>query len=140
MKHRAATEEFARDSLENLLFGLCRFHEITRAWPRRITVVSWEFKRSRFDFHRESIRFPANRFNYDGPNDPFSVSDALDGERRFVEGFRADPYASAGILAERRRIRNPFLRTPPYSFTCPEVAALLAWQGPAPFPGLLPWD
>lgn len=29
---RAVTEEYARDSYENLLFSLCRFHELTGGW------------------------------------------------------------------------------------------------------------
>ena len=34
--HRSAfTEEHARDSYENLLFSLCRFHELTGAWCAR---------------------------------------------------------------------------------------------------------
>ena len=32
VRDRAFTEEHARDSYENLLFSLCRFHEITGAW------------------------------------------------------------------------------------------------------------
>src|SRR5262249_48214747 len=38
-RERATTEEFALDSFENVLFSLCRFHEFTGGWPRRITVV-----------------------------------------------------------------------------------------------------
>eukprot|EP00850_Spirogloea_muscicola_P000141 SM000001S04543 [mRNA] locus=s1:841502:842944:- [translate_table: standard] len=37
---RALTEEFARDSLENLLFSICRFHELTGAYPNNITVCA----------------------------------------------------------------------------------------------------
>ena len=37
--------EQARDSLENLLFSLCRFHELVDAYPWRVTVVSFGFKR-----------------------------------------------------------------------------------------------
>ncbi len=46
-------EEHARDSLENVLFSLCRFYEITGRWPRRITVVGFAYKARRFvEFHR----------------------------------------------------------------------------------------
>lgn len=137
---RAVTEDFARDSLENLLFGMCRFREVTGAWPSRVTVVTWEFKRARFDFHRQTIRYPVERFTLDGPNNPRNLADSLEGERRFVEAFRQDPYASDGILAERRRTRNPFQRQPPYEKTCPGAAGLLAWPGPRLFDGPLPWD
>ena len=137
---RATAEEFARDSLENLLFGICRFYEVAHAWPERVTVVSWAFKRPRFDFHRDTIRFPPDRFVFDGPNDPRSVTTALAGEQQYVDAFRSDPYASGGILAQRRAARNPFHRNPPYPATCPAVAGLLQWHGPDPFPHSLPWD
>jgi len=45
---RSTTEEFARDSLENLVFGICRFRECVRRIPAIVRVVSWEFKRKRF--------------------------------------------------------------------------------------------
>src|ERR1035438_186363 len=38
---RATTEEFARDSFENVLFGLCRFWECIRRKPDTLTVVGW---------------------------------------------------------------------------------------------------
>ena len=60
---RVTTEEYARDSYENLLFSICRFYEVTGAYPEDITVVGYEFKRERFEtVHREAIRFPKSRF------------------------------------------------------------------------------
>ncbi|GER38765.1 polyketide cyclase/dehydrase and lipid transportsuperfamily protein, partial [Striga asiatica] len=38
VRNRALTEEHARDSFENLLFSLCRFRELTGAYPQNITV------------------------------------------------------------------------------------------------------
>ena len=53
MRRRAHTEEFARDSFENLLFSLCRHRELTGGYPQRLTVVSLPFKRERFEtLHR----------------------------------------------------------------------------------------
>src|SRR5262245_13363786 len=34
---RAVTEEFARDSFENLLFSICRFFEMVGAWPKSVS-------------------------------------------------------------------------------------------------------
>lgn len=60
-------EEFARDSYENLLFGIARFYEITGKYPKKITVVGFEYKRERFEtIHRHAIRFPVSDFNYIG--------------------------------------------------------------------------
>src|SRR3712207_6938034 len=37
---RTTTEEFARDSFENVLFAICRFKEWTSRYPQKIDVVS----------------------------------------------------------------------------------------------------
>lgn len=66
-EERAFTEEFARDSFENVLFSIARFKELTGHPPRNITVVGYEFKRERFvGLHRTAIQFPSDRFNYIG--------------------------------------------------------------------------
>lgn len=60
-------QEHARDSFENLLFGLCRFHELTGAYPAHVTVVSYSLKKRRFvDLHRAALRWPANLFHFIG--------------------------------------------------------------------------
>lgn len=41
---RAVTEEYARDSYENLLFSFCRFHELTGTW--RVETSPFSFPRS----------------------------------------------------------------------------------------------
>lgn len=41
MRGRAFTEDRARDSLENLLFGLCRFYELTGRYPDFVVVRAW---------------------------------------------------------------------------------------------------
>lgn len=62
MKERMITEEYARDSHENLIFSICRFSEMTGNYPDQITVVGFEFKRKRFeDIHRYSISYPIEK-------------------------------------------------------------------------------
>lgn len=59
LRGRMVTEEYARDSYENLLFSICRFSEMTGNYPDKITVVGFEFKRYRFEnIHRQAIRYP----------------------------------------------------------------------------------
>ena len=41
VRGRAFTEDRARDSLENLLFGLCRFYELTGRYPDFVVVRAW---------------------------------------------------------------------------------------------------
>ncbi len=116
---RAATEDFARDSFENLLFGLLRFGELTGTFPERVTVVGWAFKRERFDLHRAAVGFPTEKFDYRGVNDPADLAGALAGEAKTIELFKADPRGETGVLAEKRRQRNPFGRVAPYVQTSP---------------------
>ena len=43
---RATTEEFARDSFENLLFGICRFKECVGQYPERVHLPAGHLKRN----------------------------------------------------------------------------------------------
>jgi hypothetical protein len=136
----ATTEEFARDSLENVLFGLCRFREVTGRYPKQITVVSWAFKAERFALHRAALRWPASNFAFVGANNPDDLAGALAGEAAHaLAPFRLDPYGSHPPLSHKRNQRTPFQRHPSYPLTCPEVAGLLRHGGPEIYAGPLPW-
>jgi hypothetical protein len=137
---RAITEEFARDSFENLLFGICRFRECTSRYPDRVTFVSWKFKRERFELHRAAILWPRERFSYYGVNDPDDIAQALAAEQQTAAGYAADPYSSFPEFEGKRQSRNPFLRQHGYFISCPEAAALFLHRGPERFAGPLPWS
>ena len=56
VRDRAFTEEHSRDSLENIVFSLCRFYELTGNYPEKLTIVSYDFKEQRFlDVHRAAL-------------------------------------------------------------------------------------
>lgn len=115
---RATTEEFARDSLENLVFGICRFRECTGNTPTAVTVVSWAFKQARFDLHRATIGFPAEHFHFVGANNPQDLDAAVAGEERFaLAHFREDPWGVGPVLGKKREERNPFRRQHGYVIT-----------------------
>lgn len=60
-------QEHSRDSYENVVFGLCRFFELTGHAPKKITVVSYSFKEERFaDLHMQAIRWPRSKFRFLG--------------------------------------------------------------------------
>ena len=136
---RCTTEEFARDSFENLLFGICRFREFTGRYPQRVTMVSWRFKERRFDLHRQAIHWPAERFAYAGANDPDDLDQALAAESANTAKYVADPYSSSAEFRAKREWRNPFRRQHGYFTSCPELAPLLGYEGPQTFSGELPW-
>lgn len=145
IENRTFAEEYARDSFENVLFSICRFHQITGRYPRRIKVVSFAFKRDRFiTLHRRAIRFPFHRFEYIGI-DP-SVGHGFRGvaarERSSAMGpFLADPYGcNSRVLVAKREQRNPYLRYHPYPQGCPELRDLFFHCSRSWFTGPLPWD
>lgn len=149
---RATTEEFARDSFENLLFGICGFRETVGYYPRKVTVVSWAFKESRFELHRRAICFPKGSFVFKGVNDPVDLDKAKQGESKAVADFEKDPYGTRKnqgekdkdgklikYLGDKRNDRNPFSRQPPYTVSCEEVRGLLQHLGPDWYTGMVPW-
>lgn len=133
---RATTEEFARDSYENLLFSICRFHEWTGRYPTRISVVSWPFKAARFDAHRSALRFPEGRFKFLGYGEPSDVTAADSGEARTLASFAEDPFGTG--MNNQRMQRNPFNRFNPYAMSCPELRTLLLDPGAA-YSSAFPW-
>ncbi|CAG8435840.1 13395_t:CDS:2 [Rhizophagus irregularis] len=133
---RIITEEYARDSYENLLFSICRFNEYTNSYPRNITVIGFQFKKKRFsELHRFALKFPLDRFNYIGI-DPDNTSPL----GRFVG---EDLYGCHGKLLDKKLTRNPYRRSHPYQISCPELSPLLNYcpeDRIQLYPDTLPWE
>mmetsp|Transcript_18954 Transcript_18954/g.37920 ORF Transcript_18954/g.37920 Transcript_18954/m.37920 type:complete len:339 (-) Transcript_18954:17-1033(-) len=148
VRARTVTEEFATDSYENVLFSICRFHEITGAYPRHITVVSFSFKQRRFeDMHAYALRWPSERLSYVGVDPPpktgFDLAFQTKGELENAASlFESDLYGChSERLVKKRESRNPYSRTPSYERTCGhEMKELIKYCGPSLFQGNLPWD
>lgn len=142
VRQRAHLEAQARDSFENLLFALCRFHELSGSYPERVTVVSFGFKRWRFEeLHRAAVRFPRTRFAFEGIDPPHLSPSVLAGERAHsARPFMFDPYGcrTQGLL-DKRASRNPFRRSVSYPLGCPELSDLMAHCEQGIFRGSLPW-
>jgi hypothetical protein len=136
---RATTEEFSLDSFQNLLYGICRFREFRGAYPDRVVAVGWKFKGPRFDVHRRALRFPADRFRYEGVNDPDTLEQNLSFEKARTALFERDPYGVTPDPAQKREARNVFRRQHGYRESCPELEALLGHRGTEVFAGPLPW-
>lgn len=128
---RLTTEDFALDSFQNLLFSIARFKEFTGRYPDRVSIVGYEFKKSRFEkLHRTAIRWPETKFAYYGinPDDLDHVRIASNGEREngFIP-YSKDSYGCHPPLIEKRRQRNPFRRFHSYHLSAPELNQLLDW-------------
>lgn len=137
VRARTVTEEFATDSFENFMFSICRFREITGHYPEKISLVSFTFKRQRFEtLHANALNWPLDRFHYVGIDPPsstgFDLVESSEGEKNnSLLPFKSDPYGChSEILQQKRKERNPFSRTAPYELTCPEMTAVLRYCGP----------
>lgn len=143
---RVTTEEFARDSYENLLFSVARFHEVTGGYPEKISVVGFLFKQERYsDIHCKAIRFPKSRFTYHGIDPPGLDGEDLSGESSNAKLlFQQDLYGCKNqVLVSKKKGRNPGRRRHGYELTSPELAELLNYcpkDGATVYPGKLPWD
>jgi hypothetical protein len=133
--------------LRRRMFSICRFREVTGRYPKKITIVSFSFKRRRFEtLHAPALRWPPNDFVYVGvdpsPTTGFDLERATEGERQNAAApFEKDPYGChSPVLQQKRKERNPFSRTAPYPLSCPEMKDLLNYCGPDLFPPEhLPW-
>ena len=123
VSERCILEECARDSFENLQFGIARFQQHFSQLPSHVTITGWRFKRERFDLHRIAIGWPLDRFTYCGVDDPADLPSALAGERRAVESYRKDPLGIGQELQAKREQRNPFGRQHGYTLGTIAVAA-----------------
>jgi hypothetical protein len=144
VRDRAYTEDHARDSFENLLFGLCRFYELTGHYPASVVVISYEFKRERFsELHRAALRWPGHRFDFVGT--PAVTEGAEVGESITYDEFEKDPYGCGTVLGKKRMLRDPFADGGYSGERCPDLAELLKYCGGGStarvlFQGEVPWD
>lgn len=123
LKHtdvKMATEPFARDSLENVLFSLARFHQLARRFPSRIAVISFAVKGARFELHRDDLGIVSTAFDFLGIGNPAGYTDAQCRENDAVAEYQEDPYGTKGDSAKKRRRRDPYgvsTRDRPYKDT-----------------------
>ncbi|KAK6198802.1 uncharacterized protein RJT21DRAFT_122441 [Scheffersomyces amazonensis] len=135
---RISTEEYARDSFENVIFSICRFYELFNKYPDKITIIGFEFKRDRFlKYHLyEALNFPLHRVKYIGnsptPKDLSDIEkqiyfkDLDDSEYKFaVKFFQEDWYGIRKPLASKKASRNPFKRWHGYAHSNPSLSKFL---------------
>lgn len=127
VRERATTEEYARDSFENLLFALYRFHQCTGKPPTDVLVCGFAFKSKRYHDHYKTILSNSDsrvigeemKFKYLGVNNPPDYmlngeNGSLTGEQLTRSLFSRDPLGTGEILSTKRLIRDPFVRGNPY--------------------------
>lgn len=123
---RVWLEEYARDSFENVLFALCRYHQVNGRFPDSLTVVGFQFKRKRFcDLHLALLNW-TNPVTYIGNEpDPKELSES-DRQKYFedleasehtfaVQLFEDDWFGARGKLLAKKLARDPFKRVHGYN-------------------------
>lgn len=127
---RVTTENYARDSFENVIFLICRFYEVFKRYPEYITIIGFEFKRERFlNLHlSQALRFPRDRVYYIGnsPNPNHLTKEEKDKYfedlrsseyRNAVQEFRKDWYGVQDVLMSKKEKRNPYSRLHGYTMS-----------------------
>jgi hypothetical protein len=87
---RILLEEYATDSLQNILFSILLFRRTVGQYPRNIRVITHAFKTKRvLELHAPALRWPTERFQVQGI-DPVMSSQELD---ETLEGEEEEGYA-----------------------------------------------
>lgn len=144
---RILTEDFARDSFENLMYSLCRFREFTGRYPLNVTVVGLALKQFRFtELHRKALGFPRETFKYVGIDGVVTNDELKKGEFvHAVKPFSSDMYGCRGSLLKKKISRDPMRSSHGiigYQHVCPEMSELLRFCGNengSIYDGVLPW-
>lgn len=124
---RAVTEEFARDSLENLIFSTCRFRQITGKQPRKVTVVGFPFKSRRFrELHRKAAQLAPDNFEYVSVEGNAPGYDQRDISDDAFDDFKVDLFGCGPKLSGKRLSRNPYHAQHGYLEACPEMRSILS--------------
>lgn len=117
---RSTTEEFARDSLENLIFSLCRFRMVTGRMPAKVTVVGFPFKARRFaELHRKAAGIDPDAFAYIPVKVPGFPQDRIIDDAH--GDFANDLFGCGPKLSSKRQLRNPYHEHHGYLNACPEL-------------------
>lgn len=116
---RVGFEIYARDSMENVLFGIAKFYQEWGIWPEKMTVISWEFKRERFGEHWKTVRRECEdgrlfeekvkdvAWEFVGVGAPVDLDGTMRGEMRAMELFKTDPFGLGGKLMGKKIERDP---------------------------------
>lgn len=111
IRGRILLEEYATDSLQNLLFSILLFRRTTGRYPKHIRLVTHAFKTKRFlELHAPAIRWPEDRIQVQGIDPVMSSSEldaTLDGEEEFgYAPWDDDPMGTGERLSSKRKQRG----------------------------------
>jgi hypothetical protein len=137
---RTTTEEFSLDSYHNCLYGLARFAECTGRLPLRLTIISWAFKRKRFQLHVEKALHWSRDWVFLGVGSPEQLAMAELAEADTRAHFETDMTGHGPVLGLKKAERNRSGRVNGYAKSVPCMEKMLEWTGTTPVPrDIIPW-
>jgi hypothetical protein len=128
---RIILEENARDSMENVLFGVAAGFAATRFRISRVVVINFRFKQRRYGDHFNWLNIGhETTMDYFGINDPLEpqLSAALFSEEATRAAFASTSPDALRLLREKRQRRTWAGRVAPDASLCrewPELSAKL---------------
>ena len=126
IKNRTFIEDYALDSFQNLLFSICRFYQITSNYPSNIKLISWLFKKYRFEnLHIKAIKYPLQQFIFYGINGNYTntLNDYIN-ENIAIDRFIKDIYGCSNEVQLTRTSKNLFYTFIPYPNGCIQLKPL----------------
>jgi len=103
-------EEYAKDSLENLLFSMCRFFQFFGKFPYSVASCTWRFNAERFQIFARKLLLP--RYEV------IAVGTQPDEEkiaRKWAEFAERDPFYVKQLDSRKKYLaRDPWKKQHPY--------------------------
>lgn len=136
-------EEFAKDSMENLLFSMCRFFQYFNKFPKTVHSCSWRFNAERFEVFAEKLALPEYAV--------IPVGETKRDEEiatKWTKLAREDPFYSKQTDSQEKHMnRDPWKKGHPYFSINPNFQQLFnkleeirkTGQDPAEVKKLFPW-
>jgi len=126
--NRAHVEEYALDSLHNIVLSISEFARRLGYFPDRIIIVGWAFKAERFSNHIRALSW-YREFTYVSINNPPKengvLAAALAGEQQKRLALLRDPFLRGRKWTQQREARNIFAHNESYSKDVPAVEPFL---------------
>jgi len=137
---RTFTEEHANDGFEHALFSVCRFFQLTRKFPSKITVVGFHVERARFEkLHLDAMGYSWSNFTYIGTA-AVNENELATREAKARDAFARDPY---GCRSDVAATLDPFNERASYRSTVKSLDAFWSYLDACPrrrFTGHFPWS
>jgi hypothetical protein len=108
--NRILLEEYATDSLQNLLYSMHLFRQYTTRHPQHVRVITHAFKMHRFlNLHAPAVGYAKEQIQVEGINPPFSgqeLASVMESEAATCAEFEKDPLGDGDRLRAKRRARG----------------------------------